>query len=58
MPKPAQGLRVSPETVAHQLPTDKCQTDSDLAAVIDAWDRLPEAIKAGIMAMVKAGSGK
>ncbi len=37
---------------------DSCQTDPDLAAVIDAWDRLPEAIRAGIMAMVKAASGK
>ena len=28
----------------------------DLAAVIKAWDRLPEAIRAGIAAMVKAAS--
>jgi hypothetical protein len=28
--------------------------DSDLTAVVKAWDRLPEAIKAGILAMVKA----
>jgi hypothetical protein len=28
--------------------------DPDLAAVIDAWDRLPEALRAGIVAMVKA----
>ena len=26
----------------------------DLAALIEAWDRLPEAIRAGIVAMVKA----
>ena len=26
----------------------------DLAAVVEAWDRLPEAVKAGILAMVKA----
>ncbi len=26
----------------------------DLAAVVDAWPELPEAIKAGIVAMVKA----
>jgi hypothetical protein len=25
----------------------------DLAAVVDAWARLPEALKAGIVAMVK-----
>jgi hypothetical protein len=29
----------------------------DLAAVIDAWDRLPDAVKAGIVAMVKAATG-
>jgi len=26
----------------------------DLAAVIEAWPRLPEAVRAGIVAMVKA----
>jgi hypothetical protein len=41
------------------LPCDTRQTDPDLAAVIDAWDRLPEAVKAGIVAMVRAaGSGR
>jgi hypothetical protein len=30
----------------------------DLTAVIEAWDRLPEALKAGILAMVKSASGK
>jgi hypothetical protein len=29
-------------------------TDSDLAAMVDAWPTLPEAIKAGILALVKA----
>ncbi len=28
--------------------------DPDLAAVVDAWPDLPEAMKAGIVAMVKA----
>jgi hypothetical protein len=39
---------------------DTCQTasaDADLAAVIDAWDRLPEAVRAGIVALVKAAAG-
>jgi hypothetical protein len=27
-----------------------------LKAVIDAWDRLPEAVRTGIVAMVKAAS--
>jgi hypothetical protein len=34
------------------------QSDPDLATVVDAWDRLPEAVRAGIVAMVKAASGK
>jgi hypothetical protein len=33
------------------------QTDPGLTAVIDAWDRLPEAVRAGIVAMVKAAEG-
>jgi hypothetical protein len=32
--------------------------DPDLALVNAAWDRLPAAVKAGIVAMVKAASGK
>jgi hypothetical protein len=30
---------------------------ADLAAIVDAWPKLPEAIRAGIVAMVKAVSG-
>ncbi|MCX5673260.1 MAG: hypothetical protein NTU94_18245 [Planctomycetota bacterium] len=30
----------------------------DLAAVISAWPCLPDALKAGIVAMVKAAGGK
>jgi hypothetical protein len=30
--------------------------DADLAAVVDAWPTLPEALKTGILAMVKAAS--
>lgn len=29
----------------------------DLARVVDAWDRLPETIKAGILALVQAAGG-
>jgi hypothetical protein len=32
------------------------QADPDLAVVIDAWDQLPDAVRAGIMAMVRAAS--
>lgn len=30
----------------------------DLAAVVNAWPHLPEALKAGILAMVKAALGR
>jgi hypothetical protein len=35
------------------LPTDSRPTDPDLALVIERWPTLPEAIRAGILAMVK-----
>ncbi len=40
------------EAPSHELPTDP-----DLAALIDAWPTLPRAVKAGIVAMVKAAGG-
>jgi hypothetical protein len=36
---------------------DNCQTDPELAAIIAAWGRLPEAVRAGIMGMIKAVVG-
>jgi hypothetical protein len=36
---------------------DLLETDPDLTVVIDAWDRLPEAVRAGIVAMVRAAGG-
>ena len=54
---PGNSLRQGPSQVAEHLPNDTCQTDPDLAAVVAAWPELPEAIKAGILAMVKAASG-
>ena len=32
--------------------------DPDLAAIAEAWPMLPEAIRAGIMAMVRTAAGK
>ena len=60
----SKGLRQGAAAVAELLPNDTCQTppisaplaDPDLAAVVDAWPALPEAIKAGILAMVNAAS--
>jgi hypothetical protein len=34
--------------------SDRCHNRPDLVVVIEAWPELPEAIKAGILAMVKA----
>jgi len=44
--------------VAHHLPTDTCKIDADLDLVANAWARLPEAVRAGIVALVKATSLK
>ena len=49
-------LRQTTPSVAHHLPTGTCKTNPDLAAVVAAWPELCEAIKAGILAMVKASS--
>jgi len=45
----AQGKRAA----RNQPCLDDAQ-DPDLAAVVEAWPELPEAMKAGIVAMVKA----
>ena len=42
------------EPLAPDLLHDTCQTDPDLARIVDAWPTLPEAVRAGIVAMVKA----
>ena len=39
-------------------PPTPVRSPPDLAAVIDAWPDLPEPIRAGIVAMVKAASGR
>jgi hypothetical protein len=57
-PQCGKGLRISTPPVSHHIPTDTCQNDPDLAAVVDAWQTLPEALKAGILAMVKAAGSK
>ena len=53
-----KGLRIATQATGHQLATDTRQADPDLATVINAWDRLPEPVRAGIVAMVKAAAGR
>jgi len=35
----------------------KAEFSPDLAAVVEAWPKLPEAIRAGILAMIRAAGG-
>ena len=58
---PSSQLRKLPPSLAAQgkraarnSPPLDAPTDLDLAAVVEAWPELPEALKVGIMAMVKA----
>jgi hypothetical protein len=51
-------LRVSSPVVAPYLPPDTRPSDPDLGLVIERWESLPDAIKAGIVAMVKAATPK
>ena len=47
-------LRQADSAVAHHLPTDDCKTDPRLVQVVAAWPGLPEAVRSGILAMVRA----
>jgi hypothetical protein len=49
-----KSLRKVGMPVGHLLATDNCHMDPDLLAILEAWPTLPEAIKAGVVAMVKA----
>ena len=54
---PRQSLAASdPQPLAQTLARET-EIDPDLARVVSAWPDLPEAIRAGIGAMVKAASG-
>jgi hypothetical protein len=49
-------LRNAANPVSPSTPPDNSKTDPDLSAVVDAWPTLPEALKDGILAMVRAAS--
>jgi hypothetical protein len=59
----AQKLREKRESTsgaaqkAAHFPADKRASDAGLQAIIDAWPTLPEAIRAGILALVRAAGG-
>ena len=44
-------------TESGALGAQEAPLDPELAAVVDAWPALPEAIKAGILAMVETTAG-
>jgi len=50
-----QGTPIDPPVIQDTL-TDP-MIDPDLVTVIGAWDGLPEALRAGIVAMVRSASG-
>jgi hypothetical protein len=43
---------------AAHFPADRQAGDADLQAIIEAWPKLPEAIRAGILAMIRAAGGQ
>jgi hypothetical protein len=47
-------LRSTTRAIATYLPPDTCPSDPDLAIVVEGWASLPEAVRAGILAMVRA----
>ena len=56
-PEPVASSRPIRGTQSLPLPYDATILPHDLASVIDAWPLLPEAIRAGIVAMVRAAAG-
>ena len=59
-PTDSKGLRTDAEpraTHSATLSVKSAPSDPDLSAVIDAWPTLPKAIRAGIVAMVRASKG-
>jgi hypothetical protein len=49
-------LRRGLDCISLHLPIDKRRSEPGLALVVECWDRLPEAIKAGIVAMVQSSA--
>jgi hypothetical protein len=47
-------LRQEIKAASHHFLAEGTHSDAGLAAVIEAWNRLPDAVRAGIVAIVKA----
>lgn len=57
-PMRGKGFKVaSKDALPTPCPTSSPVLPPDLALVVESWDRLPEAVRAGIVAMVRAASG-
>jgi hypothetical protein len=54
--QPPHDVIANPETPFAQTFARETQVDADLRLILDRWPVLPEAIRAGIVAMVKAAS--
>ena len=54
---PEMGLVPINDRFAHPLPIGSQNLPTGLAEVVDAWPNLPEALKTGILAMIRAASG-
>jgi hypothetical protein len=55
---PPASAPVRPQRATRGATRLKPQTDPDLEVLIDAWPSLPEALRSGIAAMVRASVGK
>lgn len=51
-----KGVAPTSQTVLPPCLPDSTEADPDLALVVEAWPGLPEAVRAGIVAMVKAAT--
>jgi hypothetical protein len=47
-------LKAGSGPVATHLPLDPTPMPADLSLIIESWEQLPEAVRAGIVAMVRA----
>jgi len=58
-PKTSGNVEVSAESGAEcgALGAREARIDPDLAAVVDTWPKLPEAIRVGVLAIIRAAGG-